>query len=206
MFVDEDKKVIFIHNPKTAGSSMELFFRGRGYFRNFDQKKRHWDLSDYQRFLNITNLNDYYIFGTVRNPWERAYSLWKFKLTKTRWQKRLKRNSWCDDIRNTSDFNDWVLYPKNFNDGTIWGWKKNQIELFKSLSNIYKYNRILRFENLEDDWKGLLNDLEIPYWDLPFINVNSKKSIDYRDIYNEKAKLHVENFYQKDIDYFGYKF
>lgn len=61
----EKYKVIFIHIPKTGGTSIEKVFNpGIG--------SSHMKMCDYE------NIDKYYKFTVVRNPWERIWSMYHY--------------------------------------------------------------------------------------------------------------------------------
>ena len=69
----EKRKCIFIHIPKTGGTSIEYFFKKKG-----GQRKHALPRKIKKEFPS--KWENYYKFAFVRNPWDRFVSLWvKFK-------------------------------------------------------------------------------------------------------------------------------
>ena len=65
---------IFIHIPKNAGTSIEIFFRDHGdeYF----YPEKHWTARQcIDKYGGLVWANSFK-FSIVRNPWSRIYSLW----------------------------------------------------------------------------------------------------------------------------------
>lgn len=83
-----DKKLIYIHVPKTGGTSIENFLNGSIVDMNcfnanqlygFDPSNACWlqhlPMSRIHRYCN-QDLKSYFSFGFVRNPYDRAVSSW----------------------------------------------------------------------------------------------------------------------------------
>lgn len=66
----------------------------------------------------------------------------------------------------------------------------------------------IRFENLYDDLKFILNELnlKINIDNLPKLKTNINKCKDYRKMYTHKTRKKVEKLFKLQLDYFNYKF
>ena len=69
-------KVIFIHIPRTAGTSVEKAFVGKDWF-NIDVSTKHIYASTARDYY-AEFWDEYFKFSIVRNPWDRMLSLSKF--------------------------------------------------------------------------------------------------------------------------------
>lgn len=65
-----DSKVLFIHIPKAAGTSITDVLYG--------QRIGHFTLYEYDHFFGQEFMNSKYKFTVTRNPLNRLYSAWKF--------------------------------------------------------------------------------------------------------------------------------
>jgi hypothetical protein len=66
---------------------------------------------------------------------------------------------------------------------------------------------LMRYENLQSEWKILLDLLRLPYQDLPMIMAGIRPpNEDYRSYYSEATKLHVYNINKLTCDTYGYTF
>ena len=72
--INHEHKFIFIHVPRTGGSSIEDQFN----YREGREKNKHWTLYDWQNHLDKEVFNEYFKFTFVRNPWDRMVSLLKY--------------------------------------------------------------------------------------------------------------------------------
>ena len=69
MVINEDKKFVFVHVGKNAGSSMESALGGRTW--------THGD-SLHATLESIPNWEDYFSFAFIRNPWDRAVASYTY--------------------------------------------------------------------------------------------------------------------------------
>ena len=75
MRVSDSRRVLFVHVPKSGGSTLDALFDNQiEDARKVEGLARHSPLS---RLLRAEpELEDYWSFGFVRNPWERMVSWW----------------------------------------------------------------------------------------------------------------------------------
>tara|TARA_Y100000004_G_scaffold166110_1_gene197558 strand:+ start:1016 stop:1498 length:483 start_codon:yes stop_codon:yes gene_type:complete len=84
MYIDHDKKLVFIHIARTGGSSIKTAL-------NLHEKK-------YNEYYHLDSsyipkeCNDYFKFAFVRNPFDRFVSLYHFR------PKGLSFSDWLDNI------------------------------------------------------------------------------------------------------------
>ena len=71
-----DKKIIFIHIPRCGGSSIKEYLKELS--NSWDLNPNHLQLKDYEKRYGI-DLNDYFIFTCVRNPYNKIYSMFRYK-------------------------------------------------------------------------------------------------------------------------------
>lgn len=194
-----DHKFIFIHIPKTGGTSVESALK-----LSLD----HHDHQFYRK--SFKNYTDFFVFTVVRNPFDRAVSDYKW-VTNTKYSypaKQLKEmfvnksfEYFLDNYYNLK-FKD-VKRFKNLN------WFKNhhlthcreQIDLLNPIDDV---DYIMRFENLQQDFDIVCEKIGIPQQQLPHKNKTNRKH--YTEYYNDETKKIVAEKFSKDIEYFGYKF
>ena len=188
--ISHKHKFILITPPKTASTSITKSLidiievtrieknRSKNCFDFYEpkiqQKSKHKKLSGY----NQQYIETYKLYGTVRNPYERMVSWWKWTSKKQSFESFVKK------------FN---ISGKN---------RKPCLDFFCSRhKNIESY---IRFENLEEDYIKFCKDVGLT--DYPLQNINKTQHSSYKKYYNEKTFNKVSRIWKKDIDYFHYKF
>lgn len=188
-------KCIFIHIPKTAGTSILSTLAGRIRGRN------HSDFSCYEKF-NPSAFTEYYKFTFVRNPWGRVVSCYEYLLNGGNQQEDLYYKKLLIEKYNT--FEKFVLEFLNhevIHENVLF---KPQYLFIYDHTGKCKVNFIGRFENIFNDSKEILNKLNIKS-ELPETNASMRKP--YQEYYrNNKVKNKISNLYKKDIELFNYNF
>lgn len=203
--INDELKSIFIHVPKCAGTSMGDF--------TWNISSGHRTISEYKS--DGINLDNYFKWCFVRNPWERIVSAYED----------------CPEIfQFAPTFEDFIniLYSKKQN------FPKNEIKYsqyfdigfplkyyrihFMPMNLLIKINGevcvdfIGRFENLESDWDTIQKKLNVEVKKLNKSNarvqkINFKRRTSfYKDLYNQNLIDLVGEIYEEDINLFKYKF
>ena len=73
--IDHVNRVIFIHIPRCAGTTIERMFLGVDFW-DINPVMKHATSSIYRKFYS-RYWKDYYKFSIVRNPYDRFRSMWK---------------------------------------------------------------------------------------------------------------------------------
>lgn len=198
-----NKGFLFVHIPKTAGNSIQTALKSYSEDKinqkDFDGVKyhklgvtnskapslgKHSMLKDYENFFNLEN---FYKFVSIRNPWDRMLS-WYF-------------------FDKGSDFQEaeFLKFIKRMD--------PPELEMFNSQYNYIlrkdgtpDINFIIKFENLQDDFNKVCNQIGIPKVSLFKLNVSSNSKVKYQNFYNNKTKDLVAKIFKNDIEYFGYEF
>jgi len=177
----EYSAVLFVHIPKTAGSSISNILKEKG----LDDWKREWPRHhDPYSYLKEANLIDekVFSFSVVRNPYTRTYSCYK-QYNKTN-QTYISFAEYLDNIRQgkISTISPLLHIPQSF---YIMDQDNLQVE------------RLYKFENL----KELEDELG---WELGFYNVGNYVVESYIEDYTDKEINMVQDFYSSDFINFGY--
>ena len=208
--ISHTHKFIFVHIRKTAGTSvtntlgeceggtipMSDNFSPPPPFRSRSctgtKVHNHANFSWYKEVLTKEQLNEYFKFTFVRNPWDLRVSQYEYN-KKYEWG-RLKRLA-------NKPFKEWVRHysikkrPEQTRSGLP------QIAVIESVDNL---DFIGRFENLQEDFDIICDKIGIPKQQLP--HVNKTKREHYTEYYDDETKQIVAEKYAKDIEYFGYEF
>jgi hypothetical protein len=178
--------------------------------KNIKVAKKHCtfaDLINYQ-ILQKHIVKKYLTFVTVRNPFESLYSAWykkKYTYTELLEDKNsfiYKKPGFLEDmiyIRDNS-FSDWVV--KTYE-------KLAQDNVKRHLDGTYlNYaDRVLRFEYLNEDFKKMIQDYNLPYpGEIPVINKTEGKPSNYREFYTTEAREIITKTYSLDLEKFSYHF
>lgn len=192
-----ENKCIFIHIPKSAGTSVNQSIFGRN-------TGNHTTIAEYQIAFSRKEFDSFFKFTFVRNPWDRLLSAFIY----------LKNGGRCKKDYQWAEKH---LFPyKNFNDFVMeWVSKRN---VFKGIHFLPQYrfittpknfkpevNFIGFFENIDNDYEYIRKLLHVGK-KLIHENETIGKIGDYRSFYNDKTVEIVYDVYHEDIELFGYDF
>ena len=202
--INHDLKCIFVEVPKTGSTSIRSIIghpqKPHMNIKEIQEKFFAEQIHPSNNFLkNIfykqkaeRQWNTYYKFGFVRNPWDRVVSLY---LRKEGLQ-----------MADKMSFHEFVHWIENSSDTSIHPSKhKNQLDWFLDSKGNIAVDFIGKFESLNEDWKIIAKKLGTSTT-LPHTNKNIAKKKHYTEYYNNELREIIAKKFQKDIDYFGYKF
>lgn len=211
MLLSLEKNFIFIHIPKTAGSSISRALRpgclkpkptqwrrllSHLPVREAPEKanfNRHDRASWLRRKLPGSLYDGAYKFAVVRNPFDLVVSNYHHLRSRTSRRRHRQAQSW--------DFNAFLHYLERKN-------RLARIDQTSWISDGHGHlivDEVLRFETLAEHFDGLVERLDLPGdVTLPKVNVNTP--FDYRTHYDDEAKSIVRRLYLRDFEHFGYEF
>ncbi len=204
------KKVLFLHNPKTGGTTIEkvfdldvtrenLFTIGDvKYFSKHQCSLQHLSYIELKRRIPSDIFDSYYKFTFVRNPWDRIVSTYC-------WDKR--------EFKTFEKFVDFVetLYNK-YTVETLTDFPEFSIKYCAHLYPQYIYTGegvdVYRYENFTSEMSKIMGRFNISDptlgKDIPLINSSSHGH--YSSYYNDRTREVVRKIYAEDIRRFGYTF
>ena len=190
--ISHKHKCIFIHIPKTAGTS---------FSESLDLKKidcyTHNSFGAIRNFLfdNSFNADDYFSFSLVRNPWDKMVSEY-FWFTNT---SHPYPNQSVKDFYAGTSFKSFVLKFFSCNVGDPY----HKLSYLDILDPISKVDFIGKFENVEKDFNFICKKLGVS---TPLPHKYKTKHKHYTEYYDDETREIVAEKYAKDIEHFGYKF
>jgi chondroitin 4-sulfotransferase 11 len=195
MVWDNKRKIIFLHIPKTGGTSVEqalnLVYKKDGYGINDNKKAmQHYDWHEYKKHIGNEKYDKYYKFTISRNPYDKVVSDYFWlknvaKITNDNFQKKSfdEYLNYCEHIVKNKLYN-LTIYHDHF---------KPQHRFIFDNNNKLMINKILRFENFEYVTKFVNTRYNT---NLKHLNDNkSKKNIILNDIQKNK----IYDIYKNDF-------
>ena len=194
MTICHERKLIFIHIPKNAGTSIIEAMGVENMFmdKTIEEYREHYD--EYW--------DKYKKFTVVRDPIDRFISAYKFA--------RMKESGWFSatgeeglekhthyELSNKMDINEYTSYlyknPKNFN-----RWNIPQTFLISNENDEIEIDYFVRFENLQEDLSKIgIESIQ---------KLNSSKIEDDKVIrLTKKSKNKLYKIYDIDYKNFNYK-
>lgn len=201
--ISHSEKFIYLDVCRTGGHSIRQvlsenfeveLIEGRRGDRRFTRHHTLMNLSAHRPYCTevpLDKLDEYFKFSFVRNPFDRFASVYA-------WYGRNSDLSFEDFV-----FKFLVYEPEadghaiRFIPQVYW----MRLEPFGELC----FDFLGRFEKLQEDFNLLAEKLGMPLRDLPVIS-RLKGDTDYRSFYNSDTRRVVENYYQEDLESFGYDF
>ena len=222
--ISNEKQAIFIHIPKTAGTSIESalrkhtfkpqynsYFNGKTATRGWDKKydevelirgnTEFWTHKHRPAYLVKDEFQKYFKFAFVRNPWDLMVSSYHW------WT---QKNEDASEIRKQTSFK---LRKRGFEYFVKSKFAHCINECFHDQEgqqrwiNDLKQNSIIdfvgKFENLQSDFNKVCEKLELPKIKLPHELKTNRKP--YWEYYTKETKEIIENIYRSDIERYGYE-
>lgn len=230
-----ERKILFVHVPKTAGQSMENALlsalgksrksAGADYLlrKNPDPTKgpvrlAHLTAQDYTKYgyLSADQFETAFSFSFVRDPWDRVVSFYKYS-----------------GLAALISFNVFVLqYLPRLVKQEYWFYRP-QVDFLHDTDGNLLVDFVGRFEYLTRDWTKLNERCDLKLGALPrdnttssprfwsrknlrwiwkypglltHLNLSNKEYSDYRQYYNSELEKAVAELYRADIETFDYKF
>jgi hypothetical protein len=215
MIISPKRKFIFVHIPKTGGTSMALALEARAGADDIligdtpkarARKHRLKDLScagrlwKHSRIADIAGLaaaeplDDFFVFTIVRDPWDRVLSLYH-------WLR----------VQNFAHFSVACAKARSFrafvSDAEIAAMlSQDPVRAYTTDANGRdRADVVLRLEHIDTDIAPVEDQLGFKFGPLPHLN-RSDRSENPRAAYNADCAERVAQYFAEDISRFGYRF
>jgi len=231
--ISYDKKCIFVHIPKTGGTSIERVIWKKISAQLLFGSPNRYHTGGLQhlkaRFIKTEVgedvFNSFFKFAFVRNPWSKALSQYFYTIQTRDDLRRILR------LPKNASFEDYVksLEKVSFEQNRLVSIEKvmmkipklNQpyltrlhIQWDKQFDFLFDENGnkmvdfIGKFENLQNDFNHISEQLNLNVRTLPHVThgVVKSKQQHFTQYYNGTTKAIIANLYKKDIEAFGYEF
>ncbi|MDC0055896.1 sulfotransferase family protein [Deltaproteobacteria bacterium] len=182
----ENPNFIYFTNPKTASRSLRAHLKNNSIELQTETPKK-----------VTVNIEDYFKFVFVRNPWDRILSAFLDKAVRGASSKnQLKRYAPFKD----SSFSEFVASIKNSDVNSEERHIQSQIKFIPDYVDF-----IGRYENLTADMSRVCEEIGIPFDGFPHANKTNRVG-SYRDYYDDYSKDVIADKYYEEIERFNYKF
>jgi hypothetical protein len=191
MIINHRHQFIFIHVPKTGGTSIRKALLAVHGSKDIKWGTKHLTMSEFLAKKPLWMRGKRYrSFGFVRNPWDRVVSLHRY----------LCKEAGALGYPSPPPFPEFVLHlgdPESWIGGLHSA--KPQSTFFPS-SNC----TVGRYENFLEDAAKIADRCAIRL-SIPHLN-SSGERVDYRMFYDDRTSGMIEDLYKLDIDRFSYAF
>lgn len=214
MIISRGRNYIFVHIPKTGGTSLALALEGRAMADDImlgdtpkARKRRHrvkgvasagrlWKhstLRDIDGLVSRAEVADAFVFTLVRNPWDRLVSYYH-------WLGKQSFDHPAVAAAVELDFGTFLQEPQ-----VARGIEANPYSSYVlDAEGVERCNLFLRLEHLAEDVTRLEAGIDVRLGDMPHVNRSERP--EYREAYTPQTRAHVARMCAGDIARFGYCF
>ena len=215
MIISHGRKFIFVHIPKTGGTSLSLALEAKAMkddiligdtpkaknrrkrYKNMKVSGRLWKHSRLRDVLGMVTqdqIENYFVFTIVRNPWDRMVSYFH-------WLKAQSFQHPAVAIAQNNRFSDFLINP------VIQRSLQNDItrQYICDQNGVEQCDMYLRMEHLPQDAGRLAQNLGLKLPELPHDN-RSERDKNYADYYDTDNRNMIGKVFADDIERFEYSF
>lgn len=192
MIISRKHKFVFVHIPKTGGTTVTLLLQphlkpgprnGKAWQVHYHKHKMHSSIKPFR------GSEDYFKFAFVRNPWSWLVSQYTSGVIGKRYNHGGKKLSWPIFLGAISRQ---LIHVEP------------QIKWLK-LNNKIAVDYVARFENFTDEIKFIFNRLKLKYNKIPH-RLKQRNAKHYTEWYNDSQRKIVAQAFKSDIKKFKYEF
>ena len=186
---------VYLHIPKTAGSTTELLFEKQYFLKVEDEQ--------HTTVYDLKDKDNKFIFGFVRNPYTYEWSIWNYH--KNSWGIFDEFDEWCAFRFDGKKDECYEKYPNKTYE-LDYGYSlfiRSQAGYFCDENKKCIASKIYRFEQLRESWdeiqKRINMDIKMNVYDREYKD-------DYKREYTDYSYDLITQHRAKDIELFGYNF
>lgn len=174
----DEHKTVFIHIPRNAGSSIKQALN-----HTDNTHSQHQTIEEVNK-EHGPNIQSYYKWTIVRNPWSRELSLYHYALEKK--------------LVNSVSFEEYLQLIKNQTTKNLI-LEKNQIEYF-TIEDYVEVDQIVRLEYISGTWQKVCEQLNVE----PIALSRKNQSVNTKNHYTQKCIDLVSEIRKQDIEFLNY--
>ncbi|MBV7378162.1 sulfotransferase family 2 domain-containing protein [Maritimibacter dapengensis] len=215
MILSRGRRYIFVHAPKTGGTSLALMLEAkamkddilvgdtpkavkrRGRVRDAKTSGRLWkhsQLSDLHGLATQVEMEDFFVFTMVRNPWDRMVSYYHW----------LREQCFDHPAVGVAKANDFETFARN--ELVLQGLKQNPYARYVSDGGgIERGDHFVRLEHFGEDLELVEARIGTKLGPLAHENASNRRE-DFRSYYSDASSEAVAAACAVDIERFGYTF
>ena len=215
MIISPGRKYVFVHIPKTGGTSLSLALEERAMkndiligdtpkaLRRRERVKtlksagrlwKHSKLADIEGLLSDEQISDYFVVTLVRNPWDRYVSYFH-------WLREQTFDHAAVKIAKNNDFSAFLNHPQT----KLAAENDSYASYVTCASGAERCNLFVRLEHLNEDIQPFERHLGFELRDIEHANASNREK-DYRPHYSDNDQELVAAWFAKDTQRFGYSF
>ena len=194
MIVNHEHKFVFLHIPKTGGTSIATALSSRDRAQKVGRTKHH--------VVPELMPEGYFVFTFVRNPWDRMLSYYLFRHSEPRTGHRKtihpdeRRIGFSDWLKRLDEFSAWENINPAFHIAV--SPQRNTVGDLPDFTG--------RFESMQADLEKVCTRLGIDGVELTNVNKTSTKKKHYASYFDDESVELIEKRFKPDIDHYGYNF
>jgi len=200
--INHQHKCIFIHIPRTAGTSIEKWIGGSDWWVTENNTKHL--IASRAKEIYAEYWDDYFKFSFIRNPWDRMVSMLKYG---NHYGVCISKDKDIDISRYIKNYG----YPITVEYDNRFSKREDNITESHLPHAVYgnildeDLNFIGKFENLNNDVAFLKSRLNIDNT-FNYKAEKSPKRSQYKNYYTSDSRQLIEDLYRRDIEKFNYQF